>query len=191
VYNFYYYKCQKKSFIDFIEDVSIKLIKTEIFEYKNMNNEINKQIDNLEKKLNEIENNFKNFMNEQKKSINKLKIIYNRISYNDIKKMKELLEEYKFNQKKLDELKLNCEKFLKSEKIISVIFISLDENLHYSVICNNKDKFSKVESLLYDKYPNYKNINNIFTNNGNEINKSKNLDENNIKNNDIIILKTK
>ena len=156
-----------------------------------MNNELNKQIDNLEEQLNEIKNNLKNFINKVKEKINKLKNNYNVILYNDIKEMKELLEEYKFNQNKIDELKLNCEKFLKSEKIISVIFISLDETIHYSVICSNKDKFSKIESLIYDKYPEYKNINNTFINNGKEINKSKNLDENNIKNNDIITLKTK
>ena len=188
---FFHDKYQTKSFIDFIEDDSIKLIKTEILEYKNMNREINKQLDNFEKQLNEIENLLKNFINEEKEKINKLKNNYKYISYTNIKRMKELLEEYKFTQNNINELKLNCEKYLKSEKIISVIFSSLDETIHYSIICNNKDKFSEIESLLYDKYPEYKNINNSFIVNGNEINKSKKLFENNIKNNDIITLKTK
>ena len=65
---------------------------------------------------------------------------------------------------------------------MSVIFISFDENIHYSIIYNNTDKFSNIEVLLYDKYPEYKKLKNSFIINGKEINISKSLENNNIKN---------
>ena len=73
------------------------------------------------------------------------------------------------------------------EKLI-VNFISLDENIHYAINCEETDKFSKIEELLYEKYPEYKNTNNHFIINGNQIIKDKNLKDNKIKDNDIITL---
>ena len=74
---------------------------------------------------------------------------------------------------------------------MSVIFKSFDEDINYSVICKNTDEFGQIESLLYDRYPEYKNSNNNFLLNGKKIERNKNLDDNNIKNSDIIILENK
>ena len=71
---------------------------------------------------------------------------------------------------------------------MSVIFTSFDENIHYSIICKSTDDFSKIETLLYEKYPDYKNRNKIFICNEKRVDISKNLEENNIKNSDIITL---
>ena len=155
-----------------------------------MNKEINKQLDNFEKQLNELENILKNFFNKEKEKIKHLKDEYNKIAYDDIKRKKLLLDKFKFYENNINELKLNFDVLLKSEgKIFSVNFISLDETVHYSVICKNKDKFSKIESMFYDKYPEYKGTKNYFIVNGQKIDISKNLDENGIKNGDIITLK--
>ena len=43
--------------------------------------------------------------------------------------------------------------------------------------------------MLYEKYPKYIDTNNFFVVNGNKINRNKTLEQNNIKNNDIITLK--
>ena len=155
-----------------------------------MNKEINKQLDIFEQQLNELESNLKNFFNKEKEKIKHLKDEYNKIGDDNIKKKKLLLDKFKFYENNINELKLNFDVLLKSEgKIFSVNFISLDETVHYSVICKNKDKFSKIESMLYDKYPEYKDANKYFVVNGQKIDISKNLDENGIKNGDIIILK--
>ena len=45
---------------------------------------------------------------------------------------------------------------MKGEKIISIIFISIDQKILYSIICKNTDKFTRLENILYDKYPEYK-----------------------------------
>ena len=76
----------------------------------------------------------------------------------------------------------------KNEKLMTIIFISFEEDIHYSLICKNTDKFNKIENLLYEKYPEYEESENYFTVNGNKIIKSKTIEQNKINNSDIIIL---
>ncbi len=83
----------------------------------------------------------------------------------------------------------NPYQLLEGEKLLSVIFVSLDQKIHYSCICKNTDKFNKLENILYEKYPEYSESENLFYVNGNKINKYKSLEFNKIKNSDIIILK--
>ena len=76
---------------------------------------------------------------------------------------------------------------LKDEKIISVIFISEDENIHYSIICKNTEKFNRIEERLYHEYPEYsRRDNNFIANDGKTVKKFQSLEENKIKNSDII-----
>ena len=77
---------------------------------------------------------------------------------------------------------------LKNEKIISVIFTSDDQKIHCSILCKNTDKFIKLEERLYNEYPDYSVGDNYFVANGNIVNKFETLDENKIKNSDIIML---
>ena len=73
--------------------------------------------------------------------------------------------------------------------MINVIFGSLKQDIHYAVTCKNTDIFVNVELKLYNDYPSYKEKDdNIFTVNGNRISKYKTLEENGIKNSDIILL---
>ena len=97
-----------------------------------------------------------------------------------------LLEEIRIKDKIIAN---NPYQLLEGEKLLSVIFVSLDQKIHYSCICKNTDKFNKLESILYEKYPEYSESENLFYVNGNKINKYKSLEFNKIKNSDIIILK--
>ena len=101
-------------------------------------------------------------------------------------KMKELLEEIRIKDKLLSNYPV---KLSEGEKCLSVIFISADQKIHYPIICKNTDKFSTIENILYDAYPEYIESQNCFLVNGNLINKYKTLDFNKIKNGDIIMLK--
>ena len=76
----------------------------------------------------------------------------------------------------------------KGEKLISVIFTSSDEKMLYSIICKNTQKFNELEKKLYDDYPTYLEYDNSFMINGKIVNKDKYLDENKIRNNNIILL---
>jgi len=78
--------------------------------------------------------------------------------------------------------------FSEGEKLISIQIISAEQDIDYSLITKNTEKFSKIEDLLYEKYPKYVETENYFIVNGNKINRNKNLEANNIKNNDIITL---
>ena len=96
---------------------------------------------------------------------------------------------------RIDELKIKLSRYpidlLEGEKLISVIFSSFDEKIHYSVICKNTEKFIKLEEKLYTNYPEYSETENYFTANGKPISKFKSLEQNKIKNSDVIILNQK
>ena len=60
--------------------------------------------------------------------------------------------------------------------------------INYSMACRTTDLFSSLEERLYQDFPNYRNVEKIFMVNANRISRNKTLEENNIKNNDIISL---
>ena len=121
-----------------------------------------------------------------KKELEKLRNELTNTSYNIIKEKFQIYEKkMKLNINEL-ELKIPSPK----EQLISIIFTSLDYNIHYSIICKKTDSFSKIELLLLKRYPEYKKYKRIFIVNGNTVDVSRNVEENNIKNSDIIVLKT-
>ena len=101
-----------------------------------------------------------------------LKMIYKKEE--EIKELKESLSRCPFQ-------------LSKGEQLISVIFNSVDQMIHYSIICKNTDLFSKLVDSLYDKYPNYRKIGGYFICNSRRINEYINLKENGITNGDVII----
>ena len=116
------------------------------------------------------------------KKMKKLKNELTNTSYNIIK------EKFQIYEKKIkNELELNIPS--PKEQLISVIFSSPDQNTICSVICKKTDSFTKIESLFYKEYPEYKKYQKIFISNGIEVDISRNVEENNIKNSDIILVK--
>jgi len=73
-------------------------------------------------------------------------------------------------------------------QIITLNFISSDENIKYSLLCKKTEKFSKIEELLYENFPQYKSPNNYFLINNNRIIKDRTLEENILQENDILEL---
>ena len=152
---------------------------------------LNKEINNSEDDLNiEIEN--KNELIDINELL--LKEIKKFININDDKNISNLDKDITIYQlyKDLDELKNKLSLYpielSKGEKLISVIFSSQNENMIYSIICKNTEKFSKLEEKLYKDYPEYSKFDNYFKINENRVDKMKTLDENKIKNNDVIII---
>ena len=78
------------------------------------------------------------------------------------------------------------------EKIIAVNFVSMGTHDigHYNLICKNNDLFIKLEERLYKDFPNFKNYSTIFKVNNKTIKRFKTMDENKIKNNDVISIFT-
>ena len=71
--------------------------------------------------------------------------------------------------------------FTSEEKILTITFISFDESIIFPIICKNTDIFWMIENKFYEKYSEYKDLDNYFKSNGEKINKNKSLDENKIK----------
>ena len=157
---------------------------------KDMNktdNHINEEKTKIEELNKEISKK-NNQINEQKIKIEELN---NRISTltesnNNLKKFFEFIDK---KEKDIYTLQSKIPIQLKDgEKLMSVIFISTDEFIHYPIICKNNQIFNVLENLLYEKYPEYKESENLFFVNGRKINKLKTIEENNIKNGNIIVM---
>jgi len=154
---------------------------------------LKEKIIELENRIKEKDNIIDNLKIENKELLNKneqLKIEYNKIK-EKLNKMKlESKQQISKKEKIIKEYELKISKFpfeySPGEKIMSIIFISSDENIIFSLICKNTDIFKFIENKFYEKYSEYKGLDNIFISNGRKINRNKSLDGNKIKNNDII-----
>ena len=77
----------------------------------------------------------------------------------------------------------------KNEKLMSLIFSSVNQQINYSIVCKNTDSIYKLEGELYKEYPDlFERQNYIFLCKGNLINKYQTFESNHIKNGDTIIL---
>lgn len=113
----------------------------------------------------------------------KIKLLENNSNNNNYSSNDRILE----LENELNRFKSYC--LSPGEKLISVQFISTDQIINnFTIIAKNTDKFSKLEDILYEKYPNYKDGDNYFIFNGNKVKRNRTLEENNIKNNDILTL---
>ena len=163
----------------------------ELEEEKNKNKILIEKINQLEINL-KIEKNKNIFLSEKLKELNNNLELMTENNQNLLKNKESLDNMIYEKEKEIKELKQRLSRFPfelnEGEKLMSLVFVSVDENIHCSIICKNSDKFNQIENKLYEDYPEYSGFDNIFTVNGNKIIKSKNLDENKIRHNDIIIL---
>ena len=130
---------------------------------------------NLNKKINELEiklNNINNIQNTQNDSGDKLELLK---LYKNITDLNAKLKRYPYD---LEE----------NEKLISVIFASVDQKTHYSLICKNTHSINYLEAELYKEYPDYWNSDYYYLCKGKIINKFQTLENNQINNGDVIIL---
>jgi len=156
---------------------------------------LEKRIEKLENLLKEKDNIINNLENEKKEILNKnknLKIEYNKIKEKLNQMYSESKEQINKREKLIKEYELKISQFpfdfSPGEKIMSIIFISSDKNIISSLICKNTDNFKFIENKFYEKYSEYKGLDNIFILNGRKIDKYKSLDENKIKNDNIITI---
>ena len=94
------------------------------------------------------------------------------------KRKKELID--KLEQKEKSQFQIN-------KNLICITFISLEEHIIYSLICQKNDKFEILENKFYEKYPEYAKGKITFLLDGKEINRFKSLKENKIGDNNIIM----
>lgn len=147
----------------------------------------------LQKTIEELNNNIKKLIKEKITLSNKIKNLNKELdlikkTISDRKELFTLMN--KIEIKDNETIKAIPLDLKEGEELLTVIFVSIDENLNYSLICKNTDSFNTVENRLYSIFPEYydnKNEN-CFYIKGKEIEKSKTLKENKIKYSDKIML---
>ena len=112
---------------------------------------------------------------------NKEKEEYNQIKEENLNLKNKII----FLQKKLEE---NKEEKSNINEIMFINFISTHSFIHCEIKCLPNDIFAEVEEKFYKKYNQYRNTNNIFTDNSKTILRFKTLKENNICDGDIVQL---
>ena len=173
-----------------LENENIQL-KNLLNKENNMTKQLSNKIKSLEKKIKEKDEEGKKDKYKVSELQEKVKNIDKLIKNDSLKEeLLNLMNLVNLKNKEIQELK---EAFpldmKKGDKLIAIIFTSATQEItNFAVICKNNDIFSKIENLLYDEYPLFRETDNYFLCNGNIIDKNKSLEENNIKNSSIIML---
>jgi len=177
-----------KNKINELEHKNITITKKENEEDKNKIKKLELIIKEKDSKINELENKTKKLeliIKEKDSKINNLEIkikeFKNKLNNNNyIYRIKELENE-------IEKYKNYC--LLPGEKLITIKFISTDQSINFNTFAKKNDHFAKLEFSLYEHYPQYKDTETFFLVNGIKVNKHRTLEENKIKDNDILTLK--
>ena len=102
---------------------------------------------------------------------------------NDLQLLQQLLSQNNKIQGKYKITSINP-----GEEIISINFVSMGVNDigHYSLVCKTTDLFIREEERLYEKFPQFKKYETFFEVNGKRIKRFQTLNENKIKDNDVV-----
>ena len=167
----------KKNLLNDKKTMNDKIIKLQslLEEEKNIKNNLLQLNKNLNEKINNLEIKYNNKNNNQ-------------LVQNDSGDKSELSKSHKKIMDLNEKLKRYPYDLEENEKLISVIFASVDQKTHYSLICKNTHSIHNLEAELYKEYPDFSNCDYYFLCKGKMINKFQTLENNHIKNGDIIIL---
>ena len=136
-------------------------------ELKNQLTRANKTIEQQKLKINELQNKLNNYNNTIS-------------NYQNIIKQKDI--ELNNLKTQLNNTNNGINNNININDIMSVNFISMDQNVHFSVGCLKTNTFAEVEEKLYKQYPEYRETNNNFLANGKQVLRFKTIAENNIGN---------
>ena len=162
------------------KDKKINELEAKIVALENKNIELTKENGILKEKVNKLTFELSKIKNSEKNL---------KINQNDDK---DLYKKYIILNEKCEELNKQLNRYpiklKENEKLISVIFTSVDQNIHYSIVCKNTNTINNLEAELYSKFPEYSETENYFLCKGARISKFKPFDHYHIDNGDIIIL---
>ena len=162
------------------KDKKINELEAKIVALENKNIELTKENGILKEKVNKLTFELSKIKNSEKNL---------QINRNDDK---DLYKKYIILNEKCEELNKQLNRYplklKENEKLISVIFTSVDQNIHYSIVCKNTNTINNLEAELYSKFPEYSETENYFLCKGARISKFKTFDHYHIDNGDIIIL---
>ena len=145
------------------KDNEIKELKNQLIKANKIIEQQKSTINELQNKLNSYNtniNNYQNIINQKDLELNNLRMQLNNMN-NNIQSNKVTID-------------LN--------DIMTVNFISMDQNVHFAVSCLKTDIFAEVEEQLYKQYPQYRETNNSFLAHGSQVLRFKTISENKIGN---------
>ena len=145
----------------------------EIKELKEKLNKANKLIESQKIEIQDLKNQInlsKNIENNNIKDLNYALTMKDNI----INQLKQQLENLNNNTGNYPKKQINI------EDMRCVNFITTDQSLFYAVSCSGQDTFAEVEEKLYKEYPEYRETNNTFLANGNQVLRFKTISENKI-----------
>ena len=177
----------------------------------NMQNEIinNNEMNNLRKELEDEKKKNKKLqdtINNLNNTINQLKQEHNTDIQKYKKEVTKLIEKNKELEKLLEEKNKEINDYIfklsnssnneqlfsvkTGDKIIAVLFMTQGSQdiFNYAMACKTSDLFVRLEERLYHDFPKYRNYETFFMVNTRRIFRFKTLEENKIKNNNIISL---
>ncbi len=134
----------------------------------------NNNLKNINKKLNEEITSLKQYKEQ-------IKLLKYQINKKNIE-----IQNYQLNNNYKDDIGITSIK--PGEVVLAISFVSMgNQDIgHYAVVCKNTDLFVRLEEKLYNEYPQFKNYETYFEVKTKRIKRFKTLDENKIKNGDII-----
>ena len=211
IFIFWYYSETNYQSIFIYNGNYVEKIDNELYQLKNKSNVYehdkskSSEISFKEKENEKIKNDNEKENEKEKENVKIKKLLQKKESYiyeltnkvNQKDKEINLLKQKNENQiNEINSLKIenqnlqseNPYKLKKNEKLMTIIFISNDQHIHYSLICKNTQIFAYVEQELYTIFPEYKETENFFLLSGKAINRNKTIEENNIKFSDQIMI---
>ena len=78
--------------------------------------------------------------------------------------------------------------FIRKDEMLTIQFKSIDQKVDTVFTCKKTDVFVRIEEMLYNEYPEFKDLNTYFTVNGQVVRRFRNMQENKIRNKDKILL---
>ena len=135
-------------------------------------------IANLKNQLNSINNNTNNNQNIIK--------LQNMIIQKD-QEIASLNKELLNKDKEISILKNNNSSYV-GGKSFAISFESIDSRLKYPIICRNNTTIARLEEEVYNEFPDYKECNTYLTCNGETLKRFKTIEENKIKQGNVIIV---
>ena len=146
--------------------------------FKNKIKDLSKEKDDIKREKDILKNKIKD-LNKEKDDIKREKDIL----VNHIENLNKEKEELIKSRGKYSLLPIKP-----GEKIITINFVSIGNQdiVNFGLTCKNTDLFIREEERLYETFPKFKNENTYFQVNTREIKRFLTLDQNGIKDNDII-----
>ena len=190
----------KKSKNDISKDNEIERLKRELKEEKDKNKNLENIINELRTKNKNDTQKLKNEIKSYVEKIEKMKNDIQKLSSENNNLKDKMKGQYTKNNsdeiislyKRIDDLNAKLKRYPfileEGEKIMSIIFTSVEQKLNYSMICKNTDTINNLEGRLYKEYQKLAKANYYFICNGTVLNKFEKLEELKIKSGDIIVL---